>query len=73
MDGALDPDDGGDMRRPFRFRDRALGFEHGDGSGFVAVAPFGVDRLHVRQRLGGGADGLDLLAKVRVVVLELDY
>ena len=37
-DRALDPDDGGQMWLPFRSGDRRLGFEHGDGAGFVAVA-----------------------------------
>src|SRR5208337_2663540 len=43
LDRTLDPDDGGDMRRPFRFSDGGLGFEYGDGSGFVAVTPVLVD------------------------------
>ena len=42
---ALDPNDGGDMGLPFRFRDGGLGVEHGDRAGFVAVAPFRVHGL----------------------------
>ena len=60
VDRALDPDDGGDMRLPFRFRDGGLGFEHGDGAGFVAVTPVLVDAPFARQGLGIGADGFDL-------------
>jgi len=71
-DRALDPDDGGHMRLPFRSGDRRLGFEHGDGSGFVAVAPVLVEACLARHRLGGGADGLDLAVEGRLIVLDLD-
>ena len=72
MDRALDPDDGGHMRLPFRFSDGRLGFEHGDGSGFVAVAPVLVEACLARHRLGGGADGLDFAVEGRLIVLDLD-
>lgn len=72
VDRALDLDDGGDMRLPFRPRDGGLCIEHRNGAGFVAVASFLVHALDARQGFGGGADGLDLLAKARLVVLELD-
>ena len=60
------------MRLPFRFGDRRLGFEHGDGPGFVAVAPVLVDARLARQRLGRSADGFDLAIEVRLIVLDLD-
>ena len=60
------------MRLPFRFRDGRLGFEYGDGSGFVAVAPVLVDAPFARQRLGSRADGLDLPIEGRLIVLDLD-
>jgi len=69
---ALDPDDGGHMRLPFRFSDGRLGFEHGDGSGFVAVAPVLVDARFARQRLGRRADDFDLAVEVRLIFLDLD-
>jgi hypothetical protein len=47
-DRALDPDDCRHMRLPFRSGDRRLGFEHGDGSGFVAIAPVLVDAFLAR-------------------------
>ena len=71
-DRALDPDDGRHMRLPFRFSDGRLGFEHGDGSGFVAVTPVLVDAPFARQRLGSGADGFDLAVEGRLIVLDLD-
>ena len=71
-DAALDPDDGGHMRLPFRFRDGGLGFEHSDGSGFVAVAPVPVDARFTRQRLGRRADSFDLAIECRLIVLDLD-
>ena len=72
LDGSLDPDDGGDIRLPFRFSDDGLGFEHGDGSGFVAVTPILVDAPFARQRLGRRADGFDLAVEGRLIVLELN-
>jgi len=43
VDHTLNADDGGNMRLPFRFGDRQRGFERGDGSAFVMVAPLPVD------------------------------
>ncbi len=71
-DRALDPDDCRHMWLPFRSSDRRLGFEHGDGPGFVAIAPVLVDTLFARQGLGGRADGFDFVAQGRLVVLELN-
>ena len=71
-DRALDPDDGGHVRLPFRSGDRRLGFERGDGAGFVAVTPVLVDAAFARQRLGDRADGLDLAIEGRLIVLDLD-
>jgi hypothetical protein len=59
-------------RLPFRSSDRRLGFEHGDCSGFVAIAPVLVDMLLARQRLGSGACGFGVLAQDRLIVLELN-
>ncbi len=70
--GALDPNDGGHMRFPFRFSDGGLGFEHGDGAGFVAVAPVLVEARSARQRLGERTDGLDFAMEVRLIVLDLN-
>ena len=71
-DRALDPDDCRHMRLPFRPSDRLRGLEHGDGSGFVAIAPVLVDTPFARQGLGGRADGFDLVAQDRLIVLELN-
>jgi hypothetical protein len=71
-DRALDPDDGGHMRLPFRFSDGGLGFEHCDGSDFVTVAPVLINAPFARQRLGSGADGFDLAVEGRLIVLDLD-
>ena len=71
-DRALDPDDGGHVRLPFRSGDRRRGFERGDGAGFVAVTPVLVDAAFARQRLGDRADGLDLAIEGRLIVLDLD-
>jgi len=71
-DRALDPDDGRHMWLPFRSGDRRLGFEHGDGAGFVAVTPVLVDASFARQRLGGRADGFDLAVEGRLIVLDLN-
>ena len=72
LDGALDPDDGGDMRLPFRFSYGRLGFEYGDGSGFVSVTPVLFDAPFARQGLGSRADGFDLAVEGRLIVLDLD-
>ena len=71
-DRALDPDDCGYMRLPFRFSDGRLRFEHGDGSGFVAITPLLVDTRLARQGLGARTDGFDRTAEGRLIVLELD-
>ena len=52
-DVALDLDDGGHVRLPFRSRDGGGRVEHGDRAGFVAVAPVPVHCLHARQGFGG--------------------
>lgn len=72
VDRALDPDDGGHMRLPFRFNHGRLGLEHGHGSGFVAVAPVLVDAPFARQRLGSGADDFNLAEEGRLIVLDLN-
>lgn len=72
MDRTLDPDDGGHMWLPFRSGDGRLGFEHGDGAGFVAVTPVLVDAPFARQGLGIGADGFDLAVEGRLIVLDLN-
>jgi hypothetical protein len=68
----LDPDDGGHMWLPFRFSDGGLGFEHGDGSDFVAVAPVLVYAPFARERFIPHADGFDLAIEGRLIVLDLD-
>ena len=69
---ALDPDDGGHMRLPFRSSDSRLGLEHGDGAGFVAVTPVLVEAAFARQRLGDRTNGLDVSIEGRLIVLDLD-
>ena len=71
-DRALDPNDGGDMGRPFRVFDGRLGVEHGNRARFVAVALFRVDGLDARQRLAGGAGGFGFLTQGRLIVFELN-
>jgi len=71
-DGALDLDDGGHMRLPFRFGYGRFGFEHGDGAGLVAVAPVLVEAPFARQRRGRRADGFDLAVEGRLIVLDLN-
>ena len=68
----FDLDDGGDMGLPFCSPDGRLGVEHRDSAGIVAVALLGVHALRGRQRLGGGAGGLDFVAECRLIVLDLD-
>jgi hypothetical protein len=68
----LDPDDGGHMWLPFRFSDGGLGFEHGDGSDFVAIAPVLVYAPFARERFIRHADGFDLAIEGRLIVLDLD-
>ena len=51
-DVALDLDDGGQVRLPFRSRDGGGGVENRDRAGFVAVAPVPVHGLHAGQGLG---------------------
>lgn len=60
------------MRLPFRFSDRQLRLEHGDGSGFVAITPLLVDTRLARQGLGARTDGFDRTTEGRLIVLELD-
>jgi hypothetical protein len=72
VDRALDPDDCGHMRLPFRFSDGRLRFEHGDGSGFVTITPILVDSPFARQGLGSRAEGFDRAAEGRLIILELD-
>ena len=70
-DGALDPDDGGDMGRPFGVFDGGFGVEHGNRARFVAIASFRVDGPHARQRLAG-AGGFGFVTEGRLIVLELN-
>ena len=46
MDRALDLNDGGNIRLPLRPDDGGRCVEHGNGSGFVAIALFPVDGLN---------------------------
>jgi hypothetical protein len=71
MDQTLYLNDGGDIRRPLRAGDRRGGIEHGNGSGFVAVAIFSINGPNAGERLGGGASGLYRLTQGQLVVLEL--
>ena len=57
---------------PFRSGDRELGVEHGNGPGFVTIAPFPVDGLNAGKRFGRVADGFDLLMQGRLIILELN-
>ena len=71
-DRALDPNDGGDMGRPFGVFDRGFGVEHGNRARFVAVSSLFVDGLSARQWLAGGAGGYGLLTQGRLIVFELN-
>jgi hypothetical protein len=44
QNASLDFDDGGDIRLPIRSGYRQCGVEHGNGSGFMTVALFVIDR-----------------------------
>jgi hypothetical protein len=59
----------GALRLPFGSGDRPPGIEYHDGSGFVTVAFFAIDRLNAGQRLGLFANTLDVVAQGRLVVL----
>ena len=72
IDHAFNLNDSHDMSSPIGSGDGRLGVENADGSGLVTIAPFLVDGLNDRQRLGGGAGGLDISTQDRLVVLELD-
>ena len=72
MDGALNLNDSGDIGLPFRADDRGRRIKHGNGSGFVAIAPFLINGPNATERYSGGASGLDRLTQARLVVLELN-
>jgi hypothetical protein len=72
MNDALDRDDGGYKRLPFRSGDSARGIEHGDGAGFVTIPLFPVDGLSGGKRFGRAANSFDLLKQGWLIVLELD-
>ena len=60
LSGLQPPDDGG--RR----------IQHGNVSGFMAIALFLIDRLNTRKRQGRIASGLDLMTQGGLVILELN-
>ena len=62
MDRALNRNDSGNIGFPLRPDDGGRRIEHGNGSGFMAIALFLIDRLNARKRHGGIASGLDILA-----------
>ena len=72
MDRALDLNDDCNIRLPLRSGDGGLCIEHGNGSGFVAIAFSPIDGSDATKRHGGGASGLDRLTQARLVVLELN-
>ena len=72
VDRALDLNDRGDVGLSFRPRDGGRGVEHGNGSGFMAIALFRIDGPDARQRHGDCASGLDHLMQRRLVALELN-
>jgi hypothetical protein len=45
---------------PFRPDDGGCRIKHGNGSGFMPIALFLIDRLNTRKRYGRIASGLDL-------------
>ena len=72
MDQALYLNGGGNVRLPFRPDHRWRRIEHGNGSGFVAIALFPINGPNAAKRHGCGASGLDRLTQGPLVVLELD-
>ena len=72
MDGVLNLNEGGDIGLPFRADDRGWRIEHGNGSSFVAIAPFLINGLNATKRFDSGASGVDRLTQARLVVLELN-
>ena len=72
MNRALDLNDGGDMRLPFAAGHGPVRCEHGNGSGFVTITYFGVDRSNAGQWAGVAAQGLDRAAQGRLVVFQLN-
>ena len=70
-DGALDLNDGCDMRMPVGIGERAGGVEDGDDAGFVAIAAAvaGPDDVVWAARSG---DMVDRLLQRRLIVLDLD-
>ncbi len=72
IDHALDLNDGSDVGLPLRPGDGSRCVKYDNGSGFVAIASFRIDRLDAGQGLGGGAGGLYLLTQGLLVVLELN-
>ena len=70
-DGALDLNDGCDMRMPVGIGERAGGVEDGDDAGFVAIAAAvaGPDDVVWAARSG---DMVDRLFQRRLIVLDLD-
>jgi hypothetical protein len=72
MDRALDLNDGRDIRRPFRSDDGGPCVKHCNGSSFVAIALFLIDRLNTRKRHDRVASGLDFLTQGKLIVFELN-
>ena len=72
LNQALNRNDSGDKWLPFRSGHRALGVEHGNGAGFVTIAPCPVDGLNAGKRFGRVTNGFDLLMQGWLIVLELN-
>lgn len=68
QNASFDLNDGGDIRLPIRARHRRRRIEHGDGSGFMAVALFVVDCPGSRKRRGAVANSRDLAEQRRLVL-----
>ena len=71
VDGALDPDDGGDVRLPVGLGQPVGGIEDGDGAAFVAGAAF-VMAAGRPERCRGGRDQLALPVQGGLVAFDLD-
>ena len=69
---ALNLNDSGNMGLPFRPDDGVRRIKHGNGSGFMAIALFLIDRSNIRKRQGRIAGGLDLLTQGGLVIFELN-